>query len=96
MRLRIVNDLGADRLVARSRLAELEDSVEKLFRSLLLLVDADLRRQVMEARTSTGNFFEEAQEQYAETDGLLRGIIDDLHGANAPGRARRLRKLAEG
>jgi hypothetical protein len=68
----------------RGRLAELEDCVERLFTSLLALVDADFRRQVMDAHKATPeDVFEEAQKQYAETDGLLRGILDDLHGANA-------------
>jgi hypothetical protein len=70
----------------RGELAKLEDAVERLFRSLLLLVDADLRRQVMEARQSTlGNVFEEAQERHDEADALLNGILDDLHGASASG-----------
>jgi hypothetical protein len=54
--------------------------MDKLFESLLLLVDRQLQLQLIEAGQSVANRYEEAK-RYAETQRLWRGIIDDLHGS---------------
>jgi hypothetical protein len=72
----------------RGRLLELDGSMDKLFESLLVMVDTQLQLQMIEAGQPVRNRYEDAKERYAETQRLWRGIIDDLHGS-VEGRGRK-------
>ena len=67
----------------RKDLLRLDETVEMLFRRLLVLVDNDLRQQVTAANPHAGNVYENAKAQYVEATTLLRKILDDLHGAQS-------------
>jgi len=78
-------DLGA--LIAseaagdlREDLRRLQAGIETLFVSLMRLVSPEHRQRAVEAG-DTRNVFETAEEVHAQVEGLLRKILDELHGS---------------